>query len=238
YGPTWLFAVDLGSGEVKKQRLPDGHQFYLSGRALGFDGKFYIATPSRRTWNMHFFVYDPATNTFEERGEIVQGLGGEVRPLAVGPDGRIYGTGTRGNQVGLYIYDSKLGKVVKDFGAVGPKHPNGAWSRYVMGVDDTHAYIASGMIPAWYLVAVNLETGEEKVLLESPSEEAMDIIESFPSAYARVPQDNGRNKEYWLYHAEALPKVNDQPPWPKLDSPWAKAVPKPEIYFDQIDPDE
>ena len=238
YGPTWLCAVDLGSGEVKKQRLPDGHQFYLSGRALGFDGKFYIATPSRRTWSMHLFVYDPATNTLEERGEIVRGLGGEVRPLAVGPDGRIYGTGTRGNQVGLYIYDPKLGKVDKDFGAIGPKHPNGAWSRYVMGVDDTHAYIASGMIPAWYLVAVNLETGEERVLLESPSEKVMDIIESFPSAYARVPQDNGPNKEYWLYHGEAIPKVGDKPPWPKQNSPWAKAVPKPEVYFDQIDPDE
>ena len=49
YGPTWLYAIDLGTGRVKKQRLPDGHQFYLSGRALGFDGKFYIATPSRRT---------------------------------------------------------------------------------------------------------------------------------------------------------------------------------------------
>jgi hypothetical protein len=238
YGPTWLFAVDLGSGEVKKQRLPDGHQFYLSGRALGFDGKFYIATPSRRTWNMHLFVYDSATNTLEERGEIVQGLGGEVRPLAVGPDGRIYGTGTRGNQVGLYIYDSKLGKVVRDFGAVGPKHPNGAWSRYVMGVDDTHAYIASGMIPAWYLLAVNLKTGEEKVLLESPTEHVMDIIESFPGAYARVPQDGAANKEYWLYHGEAILKVNDQPPWPKKDSPWAKAVSRPEVYFDQIDPDE
>ncbi len=239
YGPTWLCAVDFGSGEVKKQRLPDGHQFYLSGRALGFDGKYYIATPSRETWSMHLFVYDPASNALEERGEIVPGLGGEVRPLAVGPDGRIYGTGTRGNQVGLYIYDPKLRKVVKDFGAIGPKHPNGAWSRYVMGVDDTHAYIASGMIPAWYLVAVNLKTGEEKVLLESPSERVMDIIESFPSAYARVPQDGGAaSKEFWLNHGEAIPKTTDKLPWPKQDSPWAKAVPKPEVYFDQIDPDE
>lgn len=239
YGPTWLCAVDLGSGEVKKQRLPDGHQFYLSGRALGFDGKFYIATPSRKTWSMHLFVYDPASNTLEERGEIVPGLGGEVRPLAVGPDGRIYGTGTRGNQVGLYIYDPKVRKVVKDFGAIGPKHPNGAWSRYVMGVDETHAYIASGMIPAWYLVAINLESGEQKVLLESPSERVMDIIESFPGAYARVPQEGGApNKEYWLYRGEAIPKTNDKPPWPKRDSPWSKAVPKPEVYFDQIDPDE
>lgn len=238
YGPTWLFAVDLGSGEVKKQRLPDGYQFYLSGRALGFDGKYYIATPSRKAWSMHLFVYDPATNTVEDRGEIVPKLGGEVRPLAAGPDGRIYGTGTRGNQVGLYIYDPKQGKVVKDFGAVGPSHPNGAWSRYVMGVDDTHAYVASGMLPAWYLVAVNLESGEQKVLLESPTERVMDIIEQFPGAYARVPQGSGKpDKEYWLYRGEAIPKANSTPPWTQQSSPWDKAVAKPEVYYDQIDPD-
>ncbi len=238
YGPTWLFAIDLGTGIVKKQRLPDGHQFYLSGRALGFDGKYYIATPSRRTWNMGLFVYDPATNTLEDRGEIVPGLGGEVRPLVVGPDGNIYGTGTRANQVGLYIYDPQQKKVIKDFGAVGPSHPNGAWSRYVMGVDDTHAYIASGMVPAWYLVGMNLGTGEQKVILESPSEQVMDIIEQFPGAYARVPQPGGRPyKEYWLYHGEAILKTNDTPPWPRKTSPWDKASSKPEVYFDQIDPD-
>ena len=47
-------------------------------------------------------------------------------------DGRIYGTGGRGSQVGLYLYDPKLGKVVKDFGPVGPKHPNGAWAGEVV----------------------------------------------------------------------------------------------------------
>jgi len=239
YGPTWLYAVDLGTRQVKKQRLADGHQFYLSGRALGFDGKYYIATPFNRTWSMGMFVYDPETNTVEERGEIVSGLGGEVRPLVTGPDGRIYGTGTRGNRVGLYIYDPKLKKVVKDFGAVGPSHPNGAWSRYVMGVDDTHAYISSGMIPAWYLVSINLVTGEEQVLLESPTEQVMDIVESFPGAWAIVPQAGGApRKEYWLYHGKAIPKVSDTPPWPRQASPWDKAVPKPEVYFDQIDPDE
>jgi hypothetical protein len=187
---------------------------------------------------MDLFVYDPETSTIEERGEIVHGLGGEVRPLVTGPDGRIYGTGTRGNRLGLYIYDPKLGKVVKDFGSVGPSHPNGAWSRYVMGVDDTHAYLASGMIPAWYLVAVNLQTGEEKVLLESPTERVMDIIEHFPGCFARIPQGSGiPDKEYWLYHGEAILMTNSTPPWPGKASPWDKAVAKPEVYFDQIDPD-
>ncbi len=237
-GPTWLYAFDLGTGKVNRQRLPDGFQFYLSGRALGFDGKYYIATPAYRNWSMNLFVYDPTTNTVEERGEIVPGLGGEVRPLALGPDGRIYGTGTRGNRVGLYIYDPQLRKVVKDFGPVGPSHPNGAWSRYVMGVDDTHAYIASGMIPAWYLVAVNLQTGQEKVLLESPTERVMDIVESFPGAWVSVPQGRGLpNKEFWLYHGEALPKTSDTPPWPPKASPWDKpAKTKPQVHFDEMDP--
>ena len=44
-------------------------------------------------------------------------------------------------------------------------------------------------------------------------------------------------KEYWLYHGEMIPKVNDTPPWPKKASPWDKSIPKPEIYWDQIDPD-
>jgi hypothetical protein len=241
YGPTWLYAIDLGTAEVRRQRLPDNHQFYLSGRTLGFDGLYYIATPAAhaaKRRGMDLFVYDPATNRVEERGEIVPGLTGEVRALATGPDGRIYGTGTWSDQIGLYIYDPKLRKVVKDFGGVGPRHPNGAWSRYEMAVDDTHAYLASGMLPAWYLVAVNLKTGEEKVLLESPTEQVMDIIPSFPGARARVPQGGGAPpKEYWLYHGQAIPKVNDTPPWPWRASPWDKAAPKPELYREQIDPD-
>src|SRR5262249_20246615 len=46
------------------------------------------------------------------------------------------------------------------------------------------------------------------------------------------------DKEYWLYHGEAIEKTNDKPPWPTQTSPWDRAVPKPEVYFDQIDPDE
>lgn len=238
YGPTWLYAFDLGTRQVRKQRLPDGFQFYLSGRALGFDGKYYIATPFRRTGNMHLFVYDPASNTLDERGEIVPGLGGEVRPLATGPDGRLYGTGTRGNQLGLYIYDPVLGEVVKDFGPVGPSHPNGAWSGYVMGVDHTHAYLASGMLPAWYLVAVDLESGDTKVLLESPTEHRISIVESFPGAWAIVPQGAGApRREYWLYGGEAIPKTDNAPPWTEQPSPWETAGPKPELHYEQLDPD-
>src|SRR3989442_14948800 len=32
YGPTWLYADDLGTGQEMKKPLADGHQFYLTGR--------------------------------------------------------------------------------------------------------------------------------------------------------------------------------------------------------------
>jgi len=94
------------------------------------------------------------------------------------------------------------------------------------------------MIPAWYLVAVNLQTGEEKVLLESPTERVMDIVESFPGAWVMVPQGGGApNKEYWLCHGEAIPKTST-PPWPRKASPWGRgSKSKPQVYYDQIDPD-
>ena len=179
--PTWLYAIDLGTGEVKKQRLPDGRQFYLSGTALAFDGKFYMTTPAN---GMFMHMYDPATNTFEDRGCIRPNIGGEVRPIVCGPDGRLYGTGSSGdNKLGLYIYDPKVGKVVKDFGLIGPSHPNGVWSGYVIGVDDTHVYLTSGMLPSWYLITVNIETGEQKVIYETPEEcqDGLEIVESFPA---------------------------------------------------------
>ena len=84
YESSWLYAIDLGTGEVKKQRLPDGRQFYLSGTALALDGKFYMTTPAN---GMCMHTYDPATNTFEDRGCIRPHIGGEVRPIACGPDG-------------------------------------------------------------------------------------------------------------------------------------------------------
>ena len=67
----------------------------------------------------------------------------------------------------------------------------------------------------------------------------MDIVESFPGAWAIVPQGQDQpRKEYWLYHGQAIPKTSDTPPWPPKASPWDKAEKsKPQVYYDQIDPD-
>lgn len=241
-GPTWLYAIDLGTGQVKKQRFPDGFQVHYSGQELAFDGKYYLVTPGPGGYvdrgGMFMFVYDPATNTLENRGEIVPGLHGELRPIVLGPDGQLYGTGTYADgRVGLYAYDPVLGKVVRNFGPIGPSHAPYAAFGYCIGACDTHAYVASGEIP-WYLVAVNLETAEERVLLEAPPNGSIVIVPVFPGARAVVRQgDRARRREYWLYHGEAIPKVDESAPWPAKASPWEEAPPPPEIYRDQLAPD-
>ena len=175
-GPTWLYACDLGTGEVKKQRFPDRRQIHMHGGLLAPDGKYYIVTPD---WNagMNLFVYDPATNLLEDRGILVPDLVGETRRLVLGPDGLIYGTGNyrEPRKAGAYCYDWKTGKLVRDYGPIGPDHaPHGAWG-YSIGVDDQFIYVASGKIP-WYLVAVNIKTGEEKLLAQTkPGGQHLDL---------------------------------------------------------------
>jgi len=236
-GPTWLYACDLATGEVKKQRFPDRRQIHMHGGMLAPDGKYYIVSPD---WSkgMNLFVYDPATNELEDRGIIVPDLVGETRRLALAPDGLIYGTGNyrKPRKAGAYCYDWKTNKVVRDYGPVGPAHdPHSAWG-YWIGVCDTHIYIASGKIP-WYLVAIDIKSGEEKLLFETRPGGNISIRRMNGGARVSVKADpDAKYEYYWLYHGEAIPKKNNTPPWTPFKSPRDKIPPKPEIYRGQVDP--
>ena len=236
-GPTWLYVCDLGTGEVTKQRFPDRRQIHLHGGMLAPDGKYYIVT-SDWSAGMNLFVYDPASNLLEDRGIIVPDLVGEARRLALGPDGRIYGTGNyrNPNKAGAYCFDWRTGEVVRDYGPVGPDHaPHGAWG-YWIGVDDQFIYIASGKIP-WYLVSINIESGEQKVLAQTKPGGNMSVSPMNGGARAMVQLEPGAEKTYyWLYHGEMLPKTDDTPPWTPFKSPWDLAPPRPEVYRGQVDP--
>lgn len=245
---VWLYAFDLGTGKLHKSQFPNGFQIHLSGQTLAPDGKFYIVTNTSEdgrddTGGMNMFVYDPGTNALENRGVIVKGLKGERRDLRYGPDGYLYGTGSyaAAKKAGAYRYDWRTGEV-RDYGPVGPSHaPNTAWG-YFQGVDDQYMYIASGKTP-WYLVAVNLKTGEDKVIMERPGgDRSMYITEHYPGARLRAKSDglmpaDKFDQDYWLWHGEAIPKVDDNPPWPKTESPLPTAGPEPEIYDGQMQPD-
>jgi len=236
-GPTWLYACDLATGEVVKQRFPDRRQIHLHGGMLAPDGKYYIVTPD---WNagMNLFVYDPATNRLEDRGILVPDLVGETRRLVLGPDGRIYGTGNyqEPRKAGAYCYDWKTDTLVRDYGPIGPDHaPHGAWG-YSIGVDDQFIYVASGKIP-WYLIAVNIGTGEEKTLAQTKAGGNISISPLNGGARVSVQEEPGApSQTAWLYHGRMIPKTDNDPPWESFTSPWDEAPPKPQVYRGQIDP--
>jgi len=235
-GPTWLFACDLGTGEVRKQRFPDNRQIHMHGGLLAPDGKYYIATPD---WSagMNLFVYDPGTNLLEDRGIIVPNLVGEKRDLVLGPDGLIYGTGNyrSPNKAGVYSYDWRTGQLVRDYGPVGPDHaPHGAWG-YSIGVDDQFVYVASGKIP-WYLVAVEIKSGEQKVLAQTKAGGEISISALNGGARVTVKDDlDAAPQRGWLYRGQLLPQADNDPPWTPFPAPRDTAAP-PEVYRGQVDP--
>ncbi len=239
-GPTTCFISDLGTGFFKKDGIPDRRQIHICGRVLGPDGKFYIATPK---WDegMELYVYDPAANELTCRGVIAPGLTGERRPMVVGTDGMIYGSGSYydSGKAGAYKLDPWTGEVT-DYGPIGPSHkPNGIWG-YYCAADDEWIYVASGKVP-WYLVAYNHKTGEEKVLVETERlGGSMSVRQRWDGCTARATRVKGQGEEpieYWLYKGEAIVKTDDNPPWPAREKPADTLPPKPELYRERLDPD-
>jgi len=119
-------------GRLHKQRLADHHQFYLSGRALGFDGKYYIATPRgrRATWICSFTTPRPMRSKSAGRLFAVSAAK-SVRSSPAGWADLWHRDPWQPSRP-LHLRPC-VGKSGERFRALGPRHPNGAWSRYVMG---------------------------------------------------------------------------------------------------------
>lgn len=247
---TRVYIADLATGKVKLQTFPEWEGKSRPEEAypqLAWDGKTYGATPDGSKWDsggaMLIFKYDPDAEEIA-LWTTIPGFGGERSPLLLGPDGKLYGSGTylaegKPNKVGAYSIDIATGEV-KTYAPLGPDHAEETAYAYWMGVDDEYMYIASGKIP-WYLPATNIKTGETKILKEAPPGDyptRMRIWSMFPGARCMVQKgDDAPQEEFWLWHGEAIPKKDNNPPWPKKESPWDKAPPKPEVYDGQCDPD-
>ena len=237
-----VYAIDLGTGEVKHARIPDGRQFHLCGRVIGPDGKFYFAMPAERArGGMDLYVYDPAKNALISQGVVAPDLGGEVRPMTVGTDGNVYGGGSafEGARVGAYQINLETEKVT-DYGAIGPSHkPGGSWCETI-AVDDAWIYLVSGKIP-YYMVAFNRFTREERVLLKSDRVKgAMYVTQRADGCTAHAADVLGGlpSGDYWLFQGNAIPKTGDAPPWPaRAIVPQRAGTPRPEISYSGMEPD-
>ncbi|UCD38681.1 MAG: hypothetical protein JSW54_04165, partial [Fidelibacterota bacterium] len=251
---TRVYIADLGTGEVKKQTFEEEEGRIRMEMGFGWwgvfapDGKLYGANPDWSKWDsggaMNVYQYDPGKNEVK-LFKVIPGCGGERNPMALSPNGWIYGAGTylgedadSKRKAAAFGFEPKTGQV-RNYGAVGPRI-NGTGYGYSMGVCDTHIYVACGQIP-WYLVAIDIETGKQEVLLEAPEggyHMRMNISPRYGGAIAYVQKSDEAPKEhYWLYHGKAIPKTGDQPPWPSLESPSDKAAPRPELHTGQAYPD-
>lgn len=241
-GPTTVFMIDLGTGQVKQDSIPLRRQIYLCGNVVAPDGKLYMATPD---WDkgMELYVYDPAANALTNRGVIVDGLVGEKRPMTIGTDGMIYGTGSyRGpSKVGAYQLNPWTG-VVTNYGPLGPDHlPNACWSGSI-AADDRYIYIASGMVP-WHLVAYDRINKTEKVLMTTHEpNKVIDVLQDRYGCWARIRTGRGSDKiteKFWLYRGQLIKQAgtNALPPWPwpRVKRPWVDMSKRPKLFLDDSD---
>lgn len=265
---TTLYVVDLGTGKVTQQMFPEQEgksrveQAFGWWGVLGMDGKFYGANPDWSQFDkggsMIIYQYDPAENKVSIYKKF-KGYGGERSPLVVAPDGWIYGAGTwcgekdTHRRAAAYAFNPATGET-RDFGPIGPVINGTAYAPFI-GACDTHVYVTCGKIP-WYLVAIDLKSGEHKVILEAPEGGDLMAINSTPTRYfggavAWIEKSIAAPKQFfWLYHGKAIPKagtevpagwaVDDTCPWPKelqAKNPWAKMESAPETYIGQMYPD-
>jgi hypothetical protein len=253
------YIVDLGTGEVRTQKFPEYEgrvNVHDTRWTLGYDGTLYGASPNWGKYHygggMVVFRYN-ADRNFIEPWTIIPHMGGERYPITTSPNGWIYGCGqymtgygregSRHDMVGAYGLNPETGEV-RLYAPIGPDHDGVTAYGYSLGVDDKYIYVASGKVP-WYLLAVEMETGEVTVLAETEPGDyktRMRVYDDWPGASAHVQKnDEAEKKFYWLWHGEMYEKTEGgTPPWEGADTPappWADNPPEPEIFKGQIDPE-
>jgi len=173
--------VDLRTGAVREASGPPDRPL----RMLEAGDRFYFGQYGR----CGLWVYDPETMNLEYKdgpdlGRCV------VFQMVRGGDGAIYLGMTSGCEV--VRFDPATGEF-RNYGRQGPKV---AGPRYVysMATEGDYVYSAAGKNP-WYLVALNVRTGEQKILLSDPKYLSVSGGGAFASASATFEGKGGKDEE-------------------------------------------
>jgi hypothetical protein len=83
-----LFAVDTADGQVVRSEIPRGRNTHLQGHAVALNGKYYT-TLQVVGGGLELWVYDPATDRFEQQEFFGKelGLAGQTNSFTAVPDG-------------------------------------------------------------------------------------------------------------------------------------------------------
>lgn len=238
--------MDTGTGVVKSLDVPADINLHLPSWLIGPDGKLYMTVLDKPLHQL-LCVYDPARNEFKVTPiALPVDLRGEMHPLTIGTDGKLYAFGTHPtNAVTAAQIDPNAGSVAY-YGPIGPSHPASTSAvAYAGAADDRYVYIVSGKVP-WYLVAYDKVTGTSNVLLQT------DTLNGYMtcSMYNRygcyawasgLPGTDGTRKFFWLYGGKAIERLttNEKPPWsqPAVVDPWITLPTMPEVNVTLMDPD-
>jgi len=151
---TWV--VNLQDGSARRAEFEDDYLQWPS--FIGADGKVFSSCGRGG-----LSVYDPVVDSFK----LIRPIPGArwLRGMAIGPDGAVYvsdyPTGSAAR------YDPQIGEVT-NFGPQGGPFSIKNVYGYSVGCDGRYVYTATGKMP-WRVVAYDLETGEQRILLEYPA---------------------------------------------------------------------
>lgn len=185
--------LDTATGTVKEASGPPDRPL----RMVELDGKYYLG----QYGEVAVWVYDPETMSIEYKkgpdlGRLI------AFSMIVGPDRKIY-MGTASADCRLVQYDPATG-TFRDYGTQGPE-VKGPRYAHAIATDGRFVYTASGKNP-WYLVARDLNTGAQQVLLKD-NIKYLSVHSGHGWASARVTFE-GSEASYLLRHgamADATP---------------------------------
>jgi len=205
--PTEWVVVDLDTGTQTVDEgptgLPSNFMFEAHNEIRAKNGRIFF--PGLKT---QLAYYDPVDEHVKQLGKVVDPSGSEqtIYRLQFGPDGMLYGTTQSTDLPVVFQLDPEtlqhriLGRVGKDrltysFG-------------YFLAADPPWVYVAVGEHP-WELAAINIKTGETRILAKRGNEAFMHLEPRKEGVLAKLVSDyktpRERDEYVWCVDGKTYP---------------------------------
>ncbi len=160
--PSEFVVVDLQTGIYSimdtASRTYSNSNFKIANQLRAANGRIFFPLA-----NAEMAYYDPADESVKEMGGILASRGDNniLYQAVFGPDGKLYGS-TQSNRLPAVVQIDTDTLQSRLLGEVG-QNRNGYSYGYDLAVDPPWVYVTVGESP-WELAALNIKTGESKVL--------------------------------------------------------------------------
>jgi hypothetical protein len=158
--PTEFVVVDLATGKTKI--IEDASQAHsttqISNQLRAVNGRIFFPESDN-----YIAYYEPADETVKVLGQVIKPPADDrtIYRMVFGPDGKLYG-GTQSTKLPTVFQLDPDTLKVKMIGHVGQNRLSYSYA-YYLAADPPWLYVAVGQNP-WELVAINIDTGVQKVL--------------------------------------------------------------------------